>query len=76
MRNFLTRSIYHYHWGEKTEENELAGRSERWEMFTDVWLKNVKGKGHLERLSVAGSIILKQILKKESMSVWTGFDLG
>jgi hypothetical protein len=34
----------------------------------------MKGKGHLGKLGVDDRIILKCILKKQSVRIWTGFN--
>jgi len=36
----------------------------RWEMHTEFWLEDLKGRDHLRDLSVDGRIILEWILGK------------
>jgi hypothetical protein len=40
------------------------------------YVENLKGRDHLEDLSVDGNIILKLILKKQDLRVWTGCNLS
>jgi hypothetical protein len=37
------------------------------------WTKIQKGRGYLEELFVVGTMVLKLILKKQCMRIWTGF---
>jgi hypothetical protein len=37
------------------------------------WLENLKGRDHLEDLSIDGRIILERILGKYDGNIWTGF---
>jgi hypothetical protein len=47
----------------------------RWEMYAEFWSENMKGRDHFRDLGSRGSLILilKWILKKQSVSMWTGF---
>jgi hypothetical protein len=45
----------------------------RYEMHTEFQSKNLKGRDHLEDLSIDGSVILKCVLKKYGVRMWTGF---
>jgi hypothetical protein len=38
-----------------------------------MWLKNLKGRDHLEDPRVGRRIILKQILKKQNERAWNDF---
>jgi hypothetical protein len=40
-------------------------------MHTRFWLLNLKGRDHLGDLSIYGRIILKCVLKKEVVKVWS-----
>jgi hypothetical protein len=42
-------------------------------MHTEFWLENLEGRNHLGDLSIDERIILKWILKKQGMRMWTGF---
>jgi hypothetical protein len=46
--------------------------TEEIKMHTKFWLENMKERDHLEDLLVDGSIILKSILNKQGVRVWTG----
>jgi hypothetical protein len=42
-------------------------------MNTKFWLKNMKGRDHLEDLDIDRRIILEWILEKKEWKVWVGF---
>jgi hypothetical protein len=37
-----------------------------------VCMENLKGRGHLRDIGIDGNILLKEILKKQGVKVWTG----
>jgi len=43
-------------------------------MLTKLSSENIKGRGHLEELSVYGRIILKLIFEKYNMTMWKRFN--
>jgi hypothetical protein len=42
-------------------------------MHTEFWLESLKGRDHLKDLGSGEKIILKLILRKQSLGVWIGF---
>jgi hypothetical protein len=49
-----------------------VARREKLEIRTQFWSENLKGRDHLEDVGVDGRIILKWILRKWDVTVWTG----
>jgi hypothetical protein len=46
---------------------------EKWEIHSESWSENPKGREHLEDQGLDGTIILIWILKKKGGMVWIGF---
>jgi hypothetical protein len=44
-----------------------------WEIHTDFWYANLKGRDHSEDVDLEGRIILEWILGKSDEKVWAGF---
>jgi hypothetical protein len=42
-------------------------------MHKKCWSENTKGRDYLGDLGLDGTIVLKWILKKKGVRVWTGF---
>jgi hypothetical protein len=42
-------------------------------VHTTFWPENMKGRNHKEDLDIDGMTVLKWILKKDDVRVWTGF---
>jgi hypothetical protein len=58
-----------YYSGDTVEKNEMGGRGEA---CTGFWCGNPSEKAHLGDSDVDGRIILRWILRKWDVGVWTG----
>jgi hypothetical protein len=46
------------------------------EKRTEIYYENMKGKGHLQHVSIDGRTVVKWGLKKQGMRVWRRFYLA